>query len=107
MPTPPPTNPNADSITVESGGLKIRLPTLVLIHILSLLGVCGGTYQLAKPGVTSARTELQVMQSRMDQLEHTQVALLERLARIETNTENTRDALRELRQWTRATQTRN
>jgi len=81
--------------------VSIKLPTLALVHILSLAGVCTGTYQIVKPH-TAATTETQQtilgLKQEIDQSRMERAAILERLARIETNGDNIRESLRELRQ---------
>jgi len=81
--------------------VSIKLPTLALVHILSLAGVCTGTYQIVKPNTVTATETQQTIASlkqEIDQSRLERAAILERLARIETNGDNIRESLRELRQ---------
>lgn len=92
------TTPNA-----PGGAIRLRLPALVIGHVITLLLAGGGTYQLTKSDTTATQTELQRLEGRMERMESNHAQLNERLARIETNTSNTKEAVQELRQWLRNT----
>lgn len=88
---------NPQSITIESGGARIKLPTLVLVHILSLAGVGAGAYTWSRPDVELVKTQLTETQVRMTKLEQSYANVADRLARIETNTENIKEQLHDRR----------
>jgi len=90
---------NTESVTVEStpGGIRVKLPTLVLAHVLSLAGVCGGAYSLNKPDVDQTKSDIAAIAARMERIERDRNAVVERLARIETLAENIREDLRDAR----------
>lgn len=90
---------NPQSVTVEStpGGIRVKLPTLVLAHVLSLAGVCGGAYSLNKPDVDQTKSDIAAIAARMERIERDRNAVVERLARIETLAENIREDLRDAR----------
>lgn len=90
---------NTQSVTVEStpGGVRVKLPTLVLAHILSLAGVAGGTYTLNKPDQDQTKSDIAAIAQRMERIERDRNAVVERLARIETLAENIREDLRDQR----------
>lgn len=99
----PTTDADTAAVTTspKSGVVSIRLPTFVLVHGLSLAGLCGGAYQVTRPNTAV----LSQLQADVDQLKSAQAqntleraAILDRLARIETNTDNIRDGFKEIRQ---------
>lgn len=96
-----PLNPDSFSIEPTPGGVRVKLPTLVLGHLLSLAGLGAGQYALTKPDVESAKVEILKMRSELDSLRGYQSAMVERLARIEANTENIWEDIRERRGTTR------
>lgn len=92
-------------IIIESGGVRVKLPTFVLIQILTMLGALGAGHALNKPDIDSAKqsqNDVAVMRAEFEKLKVGHIAFSERLARIEANTENIRDELRENRRMTRA-----
>lgn len=94
---------NPETITVETtktGGLSIKLPMFALVQVLSLAGVAGGAYQITKPtaaAATALQSDVDTLKRELDQSKMERAAILDRLARIETNTENIRDGFREIR----------
>jgi len=60
-----------------------------------MLGVCGGTYGLIRPDRETAAADVVRLQQDVTTLQRAHSSIIDRLARIETNTDNIWEDLRE------------
>lgn len=89
------------SIEIAANGVKLKLPMVFLLQGVSMLGAFGGMHVLNKTDTQQQVSDIKVTMERVQRVESAQAELSTKLARIEENTKDCREAIRELRQWLR------
>lgn len=94
-------NNTNSNIEIAANGMRVKLPMVFLLQAVSMLGAFGGMHALNKSDTQQQQNDVKITMDRVQRVEVAQVELATKLARIEENTKDCREAIRELRQWLR------